>query len=95
MNSVDRILSNWEKDNFFIKNASVLEMLVHNFHMYETLSVSGRIYKKIKKNQKKNMKWLCKCMKKAEREVIANLKEVAGFFRSSEGEGSWRAMTIP
>ena len=43
MISVDHILSNWENKNFFMKDASVLEMLVHNLHMYETLSVAGKI----------------------------------------------------
>ena len=37
MNSVDHILSNWENTAFFMSEASVLEMLVHNLHMYETL----------------------------------------------------------
>ena len=50
MQSVDHILSNWENKDFFMKGASVLELLVHNLHMYETLKVSGKIYRKIKKN---------------------------------------------
>ena len=57
MNSVDHILSNWESKNFMMTHGSVLEKLVHNLHMYETLSMSGKIYKKIvKKLKKKNMK---------------------------------------
>jgi hypothetical protein len=53
MNSVDHILSNWETEDFIMKNASVLELLVHNLHMYETLSLAGKIYKKIKRDQRK------------------------------------------
>ena len=41
MHSVDHILSNWENENFFMEGASVLELLVHNLYMYETLSVSN------------------------------------------------------
>merc|ERR1712002_25870 len=56
MNSVDHILSNWENTAFFMSEASVLGMLVHNLHMYETLSVSGEIYAKIKRKFKKETK---------------------------------------
>ena len=90
MNSVDHILSNWENENFFMRNASVLEMLVHNLHMYETLSVSGKIYRKIQRKPEKNMRKLCKCMTKGEDEVLENLERAANFFRRSEGESSWR-----
>lgn len=90
MNSVDHILRNWENENFFMRDASVLEMLVHNLHMYETLSVSGKIYKTIKRKPKKNMRRLCKCMKKGEDEVLANLERAANFFRTGKGESSWR-----
>jgi len=93
MNSVDHILSNWENTNFFMSQASVLEMLVHNLHMYETLSVSGKIYAKIKRKSKKNknkMKKLCKCMEESEDSVIENLERAARFFRTSMGPESWR-----
>jgi len=90
MNSVDHILSNWENADFFMSKASVLEMLVHNLHMYETLSVSGKIYAKIKKKPKNNMKRLCKCMEQGEAGVIENLQRAARFFRTSDGPESWR-----
>merc|ERR1712215_224932 len=65
MHSVDHILSNWENENFFMKGASVLELLVHNLHMYETLSVSGNIYQKISKKprMRKNIRKLCSCLR--------------------------------
>merc|ERR1711942_625700 len=95
MNSVDHILSNWENTAFFMSEASVLEMLVHNLHMYETLSVSGKIYAKIKrksktKRNKNKMKKLCKCMEESEESVIENLERAARFFRASVGPNSWR-----
>jgi len=92
MESVDHILSNWENDNFFMKGASVLEKLVHNMHMYETLSASGKIYKQIKRKKfmRKNIKKLCKCMKKDDDKVLENLGEMATFFRQEDGKASWR-----
>ena len=89
MNSVDHILSNWENEDFFMRNASVLEMLVHNLHMYETLSSSGNIYKEIKKSNK-SMNMLCNCMKRGENDVLAHLVRASNFFRTAEGDQGWR-----
>jgi len=89
--SVDHILSNWENTNFFMKDATVLEMLVHNLHMYETLSVAGKIYKKLKKKVKKNdnnllkrkIRKVCKCMKEEDAELLTILENMARSMRNS------------
>merc|ERR1719244_548716 len=83
MHSVDHILSNWENENFFMKGASVLELLVHNLHMYETLSVSSKIYKQIKQKRKmrKGVKKLCNCLKKDDYKIKSRLEEMAQYFR--------------
>ena len=39
-----------------MKHGSVLEKLVHNLHMYETLSIAGKGYKSIVKNWRE--KWM-------------------------------------
>merc|ERR1712215_239700 len=90
--SVDLILSNWENENFFMKGASVLEMLVHNLHMYETMSVAGKIYKKIKKQSKmrKNVNQLCKCMRMKDQKVLLSLETMARNFREEKDVISWR-----
>ena len=57
------------------------------------LSVSGKIYAKIKRKSKRNknkMKKLCKCMEESEESVIENLERAARFFRASVGPNSWR-----
>ena len=45
MNSVDHILSDWEREDFMMKHCYVLEKLVHILHMYESLSLCGKVYK--------------------------------------------------
>ena len=103
MQSVDYILSNWESENFIMKNSSVLELLVHNLHMYETLSVAGKMYQQIKrkvKNQKKNgkmkkiekMKNLCECIKGKEDKIIKELEDTANRFRETNErkKAHWR-----
>merc|ERR1712198_810582 len=68
-----------------MKGASVLELLVHNLHMYETLSVSAKIYKKIKQKRKmrKGVKKLCNCLKKDDYKIESRLEEMAQYFRSN------------
>ena len=92
MNSVDHILSNWENENFFMKNASIIEMLVHNLHMYETLSVSGRMFKRLKRKIKKNkdgiqekIEDICNCMKEEDDEIWNILNHMANSMRNSDG----------
>jgi len=84
MHSVDHILSNWENENFFVKGASVLELLVHNMHMYETLSVSAKVYKQIKQKRemRRGVKKLCSCLKEDDHKIESRLKEMAQYFRS-------------
>merc|ERR1712215_18820 len=85
MHSVDHVLSNWENQNFYMKGASVLELLVHNLHMYETLSISSKIYKQVKQKRKmkKGVKKLCNCLKKDDYKIESRLKEMAQYFRSN------------
>ena len=88
MNSVDHILSNWESKNFMMTHGSVLEKLVHNLHMYETLSMSGKIYKKIvKKLKKKNMKekidGICSCIQKEDSHIESLLTMMANSMREA------------
>lgn len=81
MQSVDHILSNWENEDFFMKGASVLELLVHNLHMYESLKVSGKIYRKIKKNPGENVQKRCKCIIQSENLILDQLEQTAKRFR--------------
>jgi len=101
MNSVDHILTNWETENFMMKNSSVLELLVHNLHMHETLSVAGKIYKKIKRQQnkrsksgrKKKMKNLCGCItEEMEGKIMEELETTAKRFRETDDtkRAHWR-----
>merc|ERR1712215_296059 len=92
MHSVDHILSNWENEHFFMRGASVLEMLVHNLHMYETQSVAGQIYKKIKKSPKmrKGIKKLCNCIEVNDPKVLLSLEKMARNFREEKSVISWR-----
>ena len=82
MQSVDHILSNWENEDFFMKGASVLELLVHNLHMYETLKVSGKIYRKIKKNPGENVQKRCNCIIQSENLILDQLEKTARRFRN-------------
>ena len=97
MNSVDHILSNWETEDFIMKNASVLELLVHNLHMFETLSLAGKIYKKIKRDQRKrnakNMNNLCNCINGTEQKIMDELELTAKRFRETDSTNRkhWRA----
>merc|ERR1711872_1145745 len=91
MESVDHILSNWENENHFIREASVLEKLVHNLHKYETFSVSGKIYRKLKRRgqtYKQKIKNLCKCMKEEDAKVLEELEEYANKYRHEDEEAS-------
>jgi len=99
MNSVDHILANWETEDFMMKNSSVLELLVHNLHMHETLSVAGKIYKRIKRKEnkkkgqdKKKMKNLCECIKGKEDKIFEELELTAKRFRETadDTKRNWR-----
>jgi len=103
MHSVDYILSNWERDNFIMHNSSVLELLVHNLHMYETMTVAGKMYRKIKRNLKQQMKKgkmkkvnemkrLCECIKGKEDKIIEELVDTAKRFReiNENKRAHWR-----
>jgi len=95
MNSVDHILSNWENENFMMVHGEVLEKLVHNLHMYETLSVSGKIYKKLKKrlnmlkkphnqDMKDDMEDICSCVNDEEHHIEDLLTMMADSMREAE-----------
>ena len=90
MHSVDHILTNWENENFFMKGSSVLELLVHNLHMNETLSMSGKFYEKNKRNPGGEIGNLCKCIKEVEGDILDTLEATAKLFRRKKGQNSWR-----
>jgi len=103
MNSVDHILSNWETKDFMMKHGGVLEKLVHNLHVYETLSMSGKVYKqivkKLKKEKKKKkgrrefegkMKRICSCIEEKYSDIESHLTKMANSTREADehqGEG--------
>ena len=67
-------------------------MLVHNLHMYETLSVSGRMFKRLKRKIKKNkdgiqgkIEDICNCMKEEDDEIWNILNHMANSMRNSDG----------
>jgi len=91
MNSVDHILSNWERDDFMMKHGGVLEKLVHNLHMYETLTMSGKVYEKIvkkmkKKSMKEKMGGICSCINEKDSSIVSLLEIMASSMRDGPEE---------
>jgi len=94
MQSADYILLNWENDDIFMRGASALERVIHNLHMYESLSDAGKMYKKLKKrsNQRQLMKEFCPCLEPGQADVEARLIEIVQTFQTQGvGPQSWRA----
>lgn len=93
MHSTDYILSNWENDDILMRGASPLEKVIHNLHMYESLSNAGQMYKSLKKNkkQRKLMKRFCPCLKPQQEAVEARINEIVQTFQvPGTGTRSWR-----
>ena len=71
-----------------MKHGSVLEKLVHNLHMYETLRISGNVYKRIvkklkKKNMERKMNDICSCIQEEDSHIKSLLTIMANSMREA------------
>merc|ERR1719315_593658 len=91
LDALDSVLSHWDDPDWGWRNASILELIVHEFHVLANVKEVSKVYKKFvkewkkRKQVRKNLNPLCNCLKIEDSRIITELQRIDTIMQGTLG----------